>query len=404
MRTNGIVTNSCRVGTWRGALLIGAGFGLASVMGCRTGPPNARLTQTSANISINADGSNVSIKITSDDANRATETVGKTFAADRVNGIKIDGDAGDITVEAAVEGVDHIQITATKVVTGSKLDVDLKPFLSKVSVRAALQGDKLVIKSALDHSLEASKVSGYVVYKIVAPKRIALELKNVSADIHVDRMAGGVDASTASGSIALADVEGVIAATSISGAIQVSEASGIASVTAESSSGDVTLNDVAGAVKAKTVSGSIHLEKAHASSIALESSSGSIAASEITASQSSLKAAMKTVSGEIVYDGDVTQVDANSSSGNIIVNASSHLPLATESAFETVSGNVELSLPAATSANVATETVSGSIELPGMTEQTDQNVLMKSASAKLGTGTVPIKIKTSSGNIAVKTE
>jgi len=161
-------------------------------MGCSNPSPSTGLTQTNANISINADGSNVSIKITSDDSNRATETVGKTFLADHVNGIKIDGDAGDITVEAAEEGVDNIQITATKVVTGSKLDVDLKPFLSKISVKAALEGDKLVLKSTREHSMEASKVSGYVSYKIVAPKRLALELKNVSADIHVDHMCGNV--------------------------------------------------------------------------------------------------------------------------------------------------------------------------------------------------------------------
>jgi len=404
MRTKGMLNAARWFGVWRGTLLLGAGFGLASAMGCSNPSPSTGLTQTNANISINADGSNVSIKITSDDSNRATETVGKTFLADHVNGIKIDGDAGDITVEAAEEGVDHIQITATKVVTGSKLDVDLKPFLSKISVKAALEGDKLVLKSTREHSMEASKVSGYVSYKIVAPKRLALELKNVSADIHVDHMSGGVDAATSSGSIALADVEGVVVAHSVSGAVEVSDAARSAGVIAESSSGDIALNDVAGAVKAKTVSGGIHVEKANASSITLESSSGSISASEVTASQSSLQATLKTVSGEIEYNGDVTQVAANSSSGNIVVNASSRFPLATESAFETVSGNVELSLPAATSANVATETVSGSIALPGMAEQTDENVPMKRASAKLGTGTVPIKIKTSSGNIAVKTE
>ena len=69
---------------------------------------------------------------------------------------------------------------------------------------------------------------------------------------------------------------------------------------------------------------------------------------------------------------------------------------------ESVSGTLDITLPAATSARLAVETFSGGISSPVGEVQTEQYGPGKSLSARLGAGDGDIRLESFSGNVRIK--
>ena len=139
-----------------------------------------------------------------------------------------------------------------------------------------------------------------VSYVVTAPPGTRISLSTVSGHVNVSGIKGDLSASVTSGAI------------EISGAGQVS--------TARTISGDVTLTDVTSdaGMTLGTVSGNIRIERVTARRVEVDSTSGSITARRVSCE----RAALRTLSGEIDYNGELARggrYEFQSHSGNVHV-------------------------------------------------------------------------------------
>lgn len=120
--------------------------------------------------------------------------------------------------------------------------------LSVKTVAADVDGREARLRSA-----EVKTVSGDVRLERVAGD---VELKTVSGDARVGDVAGGATAQTVSGEVALRRVDGAVEVRTVSGDVRVDEAA--TAVTGQTVSGDLLVRSVAqGKVALKTVSGDV---------------------------------------------------------------------------------------------------------------------------------------------------
>jgi DUF4097 and DUF4098 domain-containing protein YvlB len=172
---------------------------------------------------------------------------------------------------------------------------------------------RTVVRVVLPHF--ASHVDGSEL-EIKVPAGSSLEVKTVSADVSVEKVAGATDLESVSGRITVGGEPKRFSAKTVSGDVEIRAAS--APGRAKSVSGAVKLNGVTGEVEAGSVSGDI------------------------------------TVKGDAV-----SRVDLETTSGDIRLDAG--LAKDARVTVKTLSGTVELQLPAATSADFDVTTFSGDI-------------------------------------------
>ncbi len=223
----------------------------------------------------------------------------------------------DETKPAAKDGTVEVHNVAGSVrVTGWDQDqVSVTGTLGKGTERLEFtSGDRrTVVRVVLPHN--AHHVDGSDL-EVKVPRGSSLEVNTVSADISVEKVGGEVDLEAVSGEVRVGGEPKRFAARSVSGDVEITAAS--APGRAKSVSGTVRLTGVSGDVEASSVS------------------------------------------GNLVVKGDaVSRVDLETTSGDIRLDAG----LAKDARVEakTVSGMVELVLPAATSADFDVTTFSGDI-------------------------------------------
>jgi hypothetical protein len=115
---------------------------------------------------------------------RARETFQKTYAAVKVNTLRVRDEMGAIEIRPIEDGKDEIRIEATKSVEGVRLsEADLKKLLSKVQITAHLDGDTLVIEA--EHETEGfpENADATVGFVIAVPTRVALDLRTDNSPI-----------------------------------------------------------------------------------------------------------------------------------------------------------------------------------------------------------------------------
>jgi DUF4097 and DUF4098 domain-containing protein YvlB len=322
----------------------------------------------------------------------------------------VDAGEGDIEITATNGNANVILIRATKHVTGNRPDKELKAYLPKVPVTATLKGDTLVVRSedeGLGLQVKRYGIRYYVSYVITVPQRLALNLNTNSGDVKVDQVSGGVTVDTASGAIALQAVAGSLNLQTASGNVKMQDAPEAEDVTVSTSSGNVELENIAGRCQVHTVSGDLALDGAKIDeSLKLESSSGELKCANVRAGGNQLDLKLTTASGDISYKGDASQIEAHTSSGSMEIETPPHLPLTTVSA-ESIAGNLNLTLPGLTSAQIDAHTISGTVNLPaGRGNQTNDNdgADRHSMTVVLGNGTTRVKLTSSSGDITLVNE
>jgi DUF4097 and DUF4098 domain-containing protein YvlB len=193
--------------------------------------------------------------------------------------------------------------------------------------------------------------------EVHVPAGSRVEIESFSANISVSDVTGAVSAETVNGTITVTGAAREVSASTVQGAIDISGP--ISSVQAEAVNGPVTVKGVRGTINASTVNGRLSV-------------SGS----------SFEKAELEAVSGSIVFDGSLA-ADADLEA-------------------QAVSGNVELSLPGDTSAQVSVSTFSGSVE-NGFGPATSRGRHGRvDSELTLGDGDARISIETMSGNIVLK--
>jgi DUF4097 and DUF4098 domain-containing protein YvlB len=195
--------------------------------------------------------------------------------------------------------------------------------------------------------------------EVRVPAGCRLEIESFNASITVTDVTGTVTAESVQGTISIAGKPKEVVASSVNGAVEVTGAA--ARVNAESVNGHVTVKGATGEVDASTVNGTLSV------------SGGTFE-----------RARLETVSGSIEFDGDLAD--------GATLDAS------------TVSGSVDLLLPAQVSAAFSVTTFSGDIvnELGPAPRKVSRYTSQKELTFSAGSGNATVSIETLSGEINLR--
>jgi DUF4097 and DUF4098 domain-containing protein YvlB len=192
--------------------------------------------------------------------------------------------------------------------------------------------------------------------EVRVPAGSRVQIDGFQAEITVTGVKGGVRAETVNGAISVSGPCKDVDVQSVNGAVEVSGSGG--RVNAESVNGRVTVHGAAGEVDASTVNGTLSVSGATFE-----------------------RARLETVAGALRFDGALSR--------NATLDA------------ETVSGSVELVLPAGVSADFSITTFSGGIdnELGPPAQRSSQWTPEKELSFSTGAGGAKVNVQTLSGSI-----
>lgn len=188
-----------------------------------------------------------------------------------------------------------------------------------------------------------------------------------------------------------------VTAKSVSATIEVKGVDG-PRLALETVSGDVTARSGSAEVEADTVSGDLVLELAAATDVDIESVSGDVELRGRVGER--LKA--EAVSGDLDIRLDAALKDLRLSvvSGDITLEAP--LDPAARASLNSLSGDVSVLLPEATSAELRIETFSGRIDSPVGTVEKEQYGPGARLAHRLGAGEAELRLETFSGNVRLR--
>ncbi len=195
--------------------------------------------------------------------------------------------------------------------------------------------------------------------EIHVPAASRLEIESFSADITVSEVKGEVRASSVNGSIAVSGPSKEVFAETVGGSVSVTGAAG--RVNAQSVNGPVTLKGVGGEIDASTVNGRLEL-----SGGALE------------------RCRLETVSGDMRIDAELGKASTLQA--------------------QSVSGGIELRLPASVAADFAITSFSGEIEneLGPAPTRHSRYTTEKALEFQAGGGGAKVELETLSGDITLR--
>ncbi len=247
---------------------------------------------------------------------------------------------------------------SVKVIGWDRAEVEVTGTLGRGTERLEFSGGpgRTLVKVVLPKHARDIDGSDLTV-KVPAGSR--LEVETVSADITAEQVAGVLDLETVSGSVRAGGKPTEVKVSSVSGEVEVSAVDG--PVRAQSVSGRVTLLGARKGVEVTSVSGPIKVVGADVESGELH-----------------------TVSGTITFEGDVA------GAGRLEV--------------ETVSGEVELSLPASVAAEFRVTSFSGSItnELGPAARRTHEHGPGWELEFSNGGGGARVEVKSMSGQVTLR--
>jgi DUF4097 and DUF4098 domain-containing protein YvlB len=253
--------------------------------------------------------------------------------------VQIDNAAGSIRVLGWARS--EITVTGTLGAGAEGLDISGGPKHTRIEVE--VEGNPHAVASDLE---------------IHVPAGSRVEIESFSANISVVDVTGSVSAETVNGSITVSGSAKEVSAQTVQGAIEVTGP--IARLQVEGVNGPVTVKGATGSVEANTVNGRLSVSGSSFERLELEA-----------------------VSGPIVFDGSLG-ADA-------------------ELEAQTVSGSVELLLPASVSAQVSISTLSGSIQSDFGTGSSQARRGRRAESElTLGDGDGRISIESLSGTVTLR--
>jgi hypothetical protein len=195
--------------------------------------------------------------------------------------------------------------------------------------------------------------------EVHVPSGSHVEIEGVHAEIEVSGVIGSVEAETINGGITLRGAAKEVSLQSVNGAVDVSGPRGRTEI--EVVNGSVTIQDASGHVEASTVNGEV-----------------------IVGGGPFEKAALESVAGSVSFKADLAAM------GRLDV--------------ETVSGSVEILVPANIKADFSISTFSGEIEndLGVGTVQQQEYIPAKELSFSTGSGGARITVDTLSGSVHIR--
>ena len=282
-----------------------------------------------------------------------------------------------------------------------------KEEVKMVTTRKGRGSDKIeiIIDASQDHlkiETEYPRFSwferGRVHYELWVPEGATVKLQSSSGDLFIEGQRSNVRAQSSSGDIELKDIWGEIDASASSGSIRTENSKGDISARTSSgsirirgveesdrpndirvhaSSGNVTLKDIVGDIDAETSSGKIDAENVEGI-ITARASSGNI---KILEAQGGVKA-VRTSSGEIRVELEEIYEELS------------------EMSFQSTSGDIDLSIPSDTAADIDISTTSGRIttDFALTVEGTMERNELRGT---IGGGGILIKLRATSGDVTL---
>ncbi|HKV23811.1 MAG TPA: DUF4097 family beta strand repeat-containing protein [Candidatus Acidoferrum sp.] len=271
--------------------------------------------------------------------------------------------SGDVSITGSIDGKIHVHgdVQVSGFGFGSPSG-RLNEILSSPPVE--LKGDTLRVGKSLSHLRSVS-----ISYTVEVPKQTNVDASSVSGSETIRNVAGPVRAGSVSGSLRIQDVSGEVRLSSTSGNVEVNSCGD--DVHATSVSGTVIVSGAKGDVFAHSVSGDVRVS-APGGRVDAASSSGSI---EIRGANGDVQG--RSGSGHLNVQGNP--------SGNSFWE------------LHTVSGGVQIGVPANANFHFSAGAVSGEIraQVPIMIEEQGKHSLR----ARMGTGGGRVEIHTVSGDI-----
>jgi hypothetical protein len=217
------------------------------------------------------------------------------------------------------------------------------------------------------------------------PARLPVRLRSTSGDIETTGLQGPQDVESTSGDLVVTEATGGLRVATTSGDITVSTAGPVMLRTV---SGDVTAEDLSGPLDAHTTSGQL-VVRGGRDSLALATVSGDIL---VDRAPRGLRAS--TTSGDIRAHGVSGALLCSTSSGD--VEAWLVTPL-TRAEVMTGSGDIAVRIPHGLGCEIEMRTSNGSLETSMPLERTTYTRHL--VTGRVGNGTVPVRLRTSSGDI-----
>jgi DUF4097 and DUF4098 domain-containing protein YvlB len=261
---------------------------------------------------------------------------------------------------AAADGIVRIENPAgsVKVVGWDRLEVAVTGTAGRGAEGVSIRGGGRRTNVEVETSGHPHSVQSNIEVRVPAGSRV--EVESFASDVTVSGVTGAVSVECVNGNIDISGATQEVDASAVNGGVQVT---GTATrVSAESVNGPVTVRGGSGEVQASTVNGRL-----------VVSGRGPYERAEL-----------ETVSGSVLFEG------ALSSQASVSI--------------ESVSGGVEIVLPASVSADFNVSTFSGNVanELGPPAERTNKYTTEKSLEFSTGSGGASVTISTLSGGIQLR--
>jgi len=299
-------------------------------------------------------------------ASAADNTFDRTFTVSGPVRLDLSNGSGNVEIRGTGDGKVHVHGRVTKGWTlwGSS-EKNIQEAVSNPPVEQ--RGDTILIGKETSWLKNVS-----IDYQIEVPRDTEIDAGVASGGVTIDQVRGPVKCSSASGYVHVYRVDRETQLSAASGSIEVSGIGGILRVS--TASGSVDIADVKGDIQATAVSGSIHIVNP-GGRVEASNASGSV---NVAGANNDVRAHV--ISGPI----DVT----GNPSGNRFWD------------LKTVSGSVDIRVPANSSFLLTADATSGDIRtnLPVMIEEKGKHTLR----AHVGNSTGRIEVHTVSGGIRVQ--
>jgi hypothetical protein len=336
------------------------------------------------------------------EAGAATETIREQSAAaidmSGVRVLRVENPRGRVSARPA--GDARLHIVALKVARAPERG-QARELAAGTRVESRREGDRYSVKVQYPQRTtvkvdlwdllrdDLSLPSVEVELALEVPAGVALELVAASGDLETEGLAAPQSLKTASGDIRVTGARGPVEISSSSGDVVAGSSGRLRLRTA---SGDIEIEQAGGPLEARSTSGTLVVRQA-ADSLDLACTSGDI---EVDRAPRGIKVA--TTSGEISVRGASGRVAASSSSGDIRLVLVAPLGAVEASS---VSGSVGVRLAEGLGAGLDARTSSGTIDAE--LRMTVRSATRHQLSAVIGPGGPPLTLRSSSGDIEIKT-
>ena len=289
----------------------------------------------------------------------------KTFTVTGHTRLELNNPSGDVEVTGSSDGQVHVHGDVHASGMGfDKPQERLNETLANPGIEQ--RGDTIRVGKHFSNMRNLT-----VAYKIEVPHDTEMNLSVVSGALNIRNVRGPITTQGASGSIRVEKIERDAQLTSMSGSVDATDVGG--DVRASSASGELSINNAKGDVRAHSLSGSVKVVNP-GGRVETDDASGSI---DIEGAKFDAKA--HDVSGEIIIRGDPGEHGYWD--------------------LKTVSGSVNVYVPATSNFRFAADAISGEIkaDIPIVIEEQGKHSLR----AHVGNGGGRVEVHTVSGEIHV---